>query len=136
MGVGPPHQLLSRAGFAGCGEARRRGRSGGPALLADSDAIVLAGARVDYRVGYMKPPAISTKARVLRVDNEPGEINQGISPDVGLLGDPAVVLAQLHDEWQRRHLPARTDWLREAQRRNTRYRDQWTKAPATPPMTG
>jgi acetolactate synthase-1/2/3 large subunit len=110
--------------------------SGGPALLADSDAILLVGARVDYRVGYMKPPAVSAKARVLRVDREPGELGQGVSPDVGLLGDPAVVLAQLHQEWQRRRLPARTDWLREAQRRNEQFRARWAKAPATPPMTG
>jgi len=110
--------------------------SGGPALLGDSDAIVLAGARVDYRVGYMKPPAISAKARVVRVDREPGELNLGVSPDVGLLGDPAVVLAQLCDEWERRRLPARTDWLREAQRRNAQYRARWAKSPPAPPMTG
>jgi acetolactate synthase-1/2/3 large subunit len=110
--------------------------SGGPALLADSDAIVLIGARVDYRVGYMKPPAISAKARVVRVDREPGEMNQGVSPDVGLLGDPAVVLAQLSDEWQRRRLAPRTDWLREAQKRNAQYRARWAKSPAAPPMTG
>jgi acetolactate synthase-1/2/3 large subunit len=110
--------------------------SGGPALLADADAIVLAGARVDYRVGYMKPPAISAKARVVRLDCEPGEMNQGVSPDVGLLGDPAVVLAQLHDEWQRRGVAARTDWLREAQKRNAQYRARWAKSPPAPPMTG
>jgi len=110
--------------------------SGGPSLLADSDVIVLVGARVDYRVGYVKPPAISDKARVLRVDRDPGELGQGVSPDVGLLGDPAVVLAQWHHEWQRRRLPARTDWLREAQRRNARFRARWATAPATPPMTG
>jgi len=110
--------------------------SGGPALLADSDAIVLAGARVDYRVGYMKPPAISARAHVLRIDCQPGEINQGVSPDVGLLGDPAVVLAQVCDEWQRRRLAARTDWLREAQKRNAQYRARWAKPPAAPPMTG
>jgi len=110
--------------------------SGGPALLADADAIVLAGARVDYRVGYMKPPAIPAKARVIRIDREPGELNQGVSPDVGLLGNLAVVLAQLHDEWQRRRPAARSDWLREAQKRNAEYRARWAKAPACPPMTG
>ncbi len=110
--------------------------SGGPALLADSDAVVLAGARVDYRVGYMKPPAISATARVIRVDREPGEMNQGVSADVGLLGDPAVVLEQLCDEWQRRRLAARAEWLREAQRRNAQYRARWAKSPAAPPMTG
>jgi acetolactate synthase-1/2/3 large subunit len=110
--------------------------SGGPALLADADAIVLVGARVDYRTGYMKPPAIAAKARVIRIDREPGELNQGVSPDVGLVGNLAVVLAQLHDEWQRRRPPARTDWLREAQKRNAEYRARWAKAPACPPMTG
>jgi acetolactate synthase-1/2/3 large subunit len=110
--------------------------SGGPALLADADAVLLAGARVDYRVGYMKPPAISATARVVRVDRDPAELNQGVSPDVGLLGDPAEVLAQLADEWQRRDLAPRSEWLREAQRRNARYRARWAKAPAVPPMTG
>lgn len=110
--------------------------SGGPALLADSDAIVLAGARVDYRVGYMKPPAISAAARVIRVDREPGELNQGVLPDVGLLGDPGAVLTQLADEWARRRLAARSGWLREAQQRNARYRARWAKSPAAPPMTG
>jgi acetolactate synthase-1/2/3 large subunit len=110
--------------------------SGGPALLADADAIVLAGARVDYRVGYMKPPGISAKARVVRIDREPDELGQGVSPDVRLLGDPAVVLGQLHDEWQRRGLAPRKDWLREARKRNTQYRARWAKPPAAPPMTG
>ncbi len=110
--------------------------AGSGVFYADSDAIVLAGAPVDYRVGYMKPPAISPKARVVRIDREPGEINRGLSPDVGLLGDPAVVLTQLCDEWQRRRLTARTDWLREAQRRNAQYRARWAKSPTAPPMTG
>src|SRR5262249_20834899 len=80
--------------------------SGEPALLADADLILLAGARVDYRVGYLKPPAVSARARVLRLDREPSELNQGALPDLGLLGDVAVVLKQLTDEWQRRHLLA------------------------------
>ncbi len=110
--------------------------SGGPALLADSDAIVLVGARVDYRVGYMKPPAIAARARVVRVDRDPDELNQGVSPDVGLLGDPAVVLGQLCDQWQRRHLPTRVAWLHEAQARNAQYRARWAQSSAAPPMTG
>jgi acetolactate synthase-1/2/3 large subunit len=110
--------------------------SGGPALLGDADVVVLVGARVDYRVGYMKAPAVSAKARVIRIDREPGELNQGVAPDTGLVGDPAVVLGQMCDEWQRRHMAARTDWLREAQNRNARYRARWARSPAVPPMTG
>jgi acetolactate synthase-1/2/3 large subunit len=110
--------------------------SGGPALLADADCIVLAGARVDYRVGYMQPPGISAKARVVRIAYDPAELNQGCRPDVGLLGDPARVLTQLYEEWQRRHLAPRSDWLQEAQRRNAQYRARWAQLPAAPPMTG
>ena len=110
--------------------------SGGPAMLADADLVLLAGCHVDYRVGYMKPPAISAKARVVRIDRDPGELNQGVLPDVGLLGDPSVVLHQLWEEWLRRHLSAHTGWLREAQARNQRFRARWAQAPAPAPLTG
>jgi len=110
--------------------------SGEPALLSDVDLVLLAGARVDYRVGYLKPPAVSAKARVLRLDRESSELNQGARPDLGLLGDVAVVLKQLTEEWQRRHLSARKTWLAEAQARNRRFRARWARAPAAPPLTG
>lgn len=110
--------------------------SGGPPLLADADCIVVAGARVDYRIGYLKPPALAAAARIVRIDNEPSQIDQGVSPDVGLLGNPAVALAQLADEWQRRGLAPRADWLREAQRRNAQYRARWASPPPATTMTG
>jgi acetolactate synthase I/II/III large subunit len=110
--------------------------SGGPALLPDADLILLVGSRVDYRLGYLRPPAVKEKARVIRIDRDPRELNQGILPDVGILGDPAMVLHQVRDEWLRRHLPNRTDWLREAQTRTQRFHSRWAKPPAPNPMTG
>jgi len=110
--------------------------SGGPALLADSDAIVLVGVRVDYRIGYMRPPAVSGRAKVIRIDCDPDQIEQGVAPEVGIVGNPAAVLTQLSREWQRRKLSPRQGWLQEAQRRNVRYRARWDRSPAVPPMTG
>ncbi|HZW32710.1 MAG TPA: thiamine pyrophosphate-binding protein [Isosphaeraceae bacterium] len=110
--------------------------SGGPPLLADADLILLAGSRVDYRVGYMKPPGVSAQARVVRIDRDPDELNQGVLPDVGILGDPSMVLDQLREQWQRRHLSARAGWLREAQSRNQRFRARWSQIPPASPMTG
>jgi acetolactate synthase-1/2/3 large subunit len=110
--------------------------SGGPPVLADADLIVMAGSRVDYRVGYLRPPAISTKARVIRIDRDPAELNQGVVPDLAILGDPSRVLHQLWEEWLRRHLPARAEWLREAQARNQRFRALWAKPSAPDSMTG
>jgi acetolactate synthase-1/2/3 large subunit len=110
--------------------------SGGPGLLAEADGIVLAGARVDYRLGYLKPPAIHAQAQVVRITGDPGEIGQGVLSEVGLFGDPAVVLAQVCAEWQRRQLAGRQEWLREAQKRNATFRARWAQAPAATPMTG
>lgn len=43
--------------------------TGGPAVLADADCILMAGAENDYRVGYLQPPGIRPDARVLTVGN-------------------------------------------------------------------
>ena len=42
--------------------------SGGPALLAQSDCLLLAGASVDYRLGYLQPEAVRPDAAILRMD--------------------------------------------------------------------
>jgi acetolactate synthase-1/2/3 large subunit len=42
--------------------------SGGPAVLSDADCILLAGAQVDYRLGYLEPPAVRADARIFRID--------------------------------------------------------------------
>jgi acetolactate synthase-1/2/3 large subunit len=110
--------------------------SGGPAVLSDVDLLVLVGCRVDYRLGYLKPPAVPATARVVRIDRDPVELNQGVLPDVGILGDPSVVLHQVWEEWLRRHLPVRADWLREAQNRNQRFRARWAGPPPPGLMTG
>ena len=110
--------------------------SGGPAVLADADMILLIGSRVDYRVGYLKPPAVPAAARVVRTDRDPAELGQGVLPDVGILGDPALVLHQLWEEWLRRHLQARAEWLRQVQERNRNFRARWARSPGPGPMTG
>jgi acetolactate synthase-1/2/3 large subunit len=110
--------------------------SGGPAVLNDADLILLVGSRVDYRLGYLKPSAVNEQARVVRIDRDPLELNQGVLPDVGILGDPSMVLRQVRDEWLRRHLSTHTQWLREAQTRTQRFHARWAQPPASSPMTG
>ena len=38
--------------------------TGGPSILIDSDCILVAGAEIDYRAGYLRPPAVHSDARV------------------------------------------------------------------------
>src|SRR5258708_6730202 len=39
--------------------------TGGPAILSEADCILLVGAEIDYRVGYLLPPDVRAGARVL-----------------------------------------------------------------------
>jgi acetolactate synthase-1/2/3 large subunit len=41
--------------------------TGGPAVLHEADCILLAGAAVDYRLGYLQPPAVRQDACILRL---------------------------------------------------------------------
>ena len=112
--------------------------SGGPRILPDADLIILAGARVDYRVEYLKPPAISPKAKIIRIEVDPLEMVQGIQPDVALLGDVRTVLEQLVRSLKGKKFRWSPAWLAEARKRNLKFRKKWVDdpAPVVPPMTG
>jgi acetolactate synthase-1/2/3 large subunit len=110
--------------------------SGGPRILANADLVILAGARVDYRLGYLEPPAVSRKAKIVRLDPDPREIIQGIQPDVALLGDVRTVFSQLIKVLRSKKHEGSSAWLAEAQKRDRAFRKKWREGrlpPALPP---
>ena len=112
--------------------------SGQARLLPDADLVLLVGARVDYRVGYGRPPAVSPDAKIVRVDADAGQLHQGMDPDLAILGDPASVLTQLADQLRRSGAPSHQAWLDDARTRDRTFRSPWrdTDPPSVPPMTG
>jgi len=112
--------------------------SGEPRLLADADLIILAGARVDYRVGFLAPPAVREDAFIIRIDGAVHELGQGIEPDLALPVSPASAFDQLAKEMHRLGEPPHTEWLKEAQERWRLFRARWVERPAPleKPMTG
>jgi acetolactate synthase-1/2/3 large subunit len=111
--------------------------SGQPRLLPDADLILLVGAEVDYRVGYLEPPAIAPDAKVIRLDVDPDRLAQGVRPDVSLLGDPRYVLRQLGEALVTEGYRGRDEWLAQAKQRDADFRRAWTAPPpAGPPCTG
>jgi acetolactate synthase-1/2/3 large subunit len=80
--------------------------TGGPRLLEDADLVLLCGARSDYRVGYLEPPAIRPDCRVVPIEPEHLE---------ALAARPT---------------PA---WLAEAQRRRDEFRRAFERAAVRPP---
>jgi thiamine pyrophosphate-dependent acetolactate synthase large subunit-like protein len=112
--------------------------SGEPKILPDADLVLLAGARVDYRIGYFEPPTVSSGTAVIRIDADPQEMARSIRPDVPLLGDARTAINLLADALEEDDYSGNTAWLREARRRFLEFRKSWAEgpAPAAPPMTG
>jgi len=112
--------------------------SGGPELLPDADLIIYLGARIDYRTGYARPPAIRPDARIIRVDVDANELCQGREPDLPILGDPRSVAEQLIEGLREIGARPHTGWCDEARRRDQAFRRKWVGTPtfSGPPMTG
>ena len=112
--------------------------SGEPRCLEDADLIIMAGARVDYRVGFLAPPKVSEDAYVIRIDVDASELRQGIDPDMSMLADPSVAFEQLSEGALRKRVPLHNQWLKETQRSWRLFRSPWTDKPLqdSKPMNG
>jgi acetolactate synthase I/II/III large subunit len=108
--------------------------SGEPRLLPDADLVILAGARADYRLGYLEPPAVSKKLKIIRIDSDPLEMARGIRPDISLYGDVKTVFAQLIQALRARGDERPSAWLTEARRRERAFRKKWAASPPQPPF--
>lgn len=93
--------------------------------LAEADVVLVVGARIDYRVGSGRPPLFPPNARVIQVDVEPAEIGRNLVPEVGIVGDPRGVLAQMTAEVQRRGLVPQRAWLAEVRAARQVLLDKW-----------
>ena len=110
--------------------------SGSVRLLADADLVLMVGAQVDYRTGYLEPPAIDPAARIVRVDVEPAALTQGVEPDLAVHADPRSALVALAQELDRRGATPFADWQAEAGRRYAAFRRRWDEPVPAAPMTG
>lgn len=110
--------------------------SGGPRILPDADVVLLLGVRVDYRIGYLEPPALAPDAVVVRMDDDAAELRSGAVPDVALLGLAPGALADALEA--RNPRPPSGAWLTEARRRDREFRRAWRESapPPAPPLTG
>ncbi|MGI5834869.1 MAG: thiamine pyrophosphate-binding protein [Chloroflexota bacterium] len=99
--------------------------SGSPDILQDADLVLILGAQVDYRLGFLQPPAVRADAKVIRVDIDPLRLRQATDPHIAILGDPRSVLEQLSARLQGVSMPAHADWLEEARNRDMDFRERW-----------
>jgi len=111
--------------------------SGEPRLLADADLIIMAGARVDYRVGFLSSPAIQADARIIRIDSDPSQLMQGVESNLALLASLPEGFKQITEHYEHTGGNPHTKWLQEARERSRRFRSRWIEeSVADTPITG
>jgi acetolactate synthase-1/2/3 large subunit len=105
--IGP----LSRAGLA----------------LLQADVVLLVGTKLDASVTFGGPPLFSGNEKLIQVDVEAPSIGLNRTPDLGLLGDARVVLAQLAEAWDGK---PRDEWLGQVMESSGQFKAMWEGAQA------
>lgn len=98
--------------------------TGGPEILQDADCVVVVGAAADYRLGYLREPVIKADARIIRIDADLSQLQQGTDAQIRLAGDPALILDQLSGALETAGRGPSTLWLLESRKRCEAFRTQ------------
>ncbi len=81
-----------------------------PIGLMQADVVLILGTRLDWTVGYGRPPLLKMSTKTIRVDIEAEEIGQNRPADVGLTGDVKAILAHLHEELKGKEMNVEDSW--------------------------
>ncbi|MDX1992229.1 MAG: thiamine pyrophosphate-binding protein [bacterium] len=84
-----------------------------PSGAAGADVYLVIGTRLEWTIGYGRPPLFAPDAKLIQVDVKPEVIGKTRTPDIGIVGDAKAVLTQLNthvkdfsfsvpQEWQMR----------------------------------
>ncbi|MEM2153346.1 MAG: thiamine pyrophosphate-binding protein [Nitrososphaeria archaeon] len=103
--------------------------SGGPKVLDEADLIILVGARVDYRIGFLAPPNVRKDVKIIRVDVDPVQVFQGIKPDLPVVAEPASVFKKVREESLKQSVQAKSEWFIEAWKRFNSFREKIESVP-------
>ncbi len=99
--------------------------NGAMSALPEADALLVIGARLDYRVGYGRPPAVSPNTRIIRIDADPAETVRSLVPDVALVANPRRALEQMLADGGGRTAWHNEKWLADVQDRRQQRQTQF-----------
>lgn len=68
-----------------------------PLGLMQADVALILGTRLDWTVGYGRPPLFNPQMKTIQVDIDAADIGKNRPVEVGLVGDARVVLLQLQE---------------------------------------
>jgi acetolactate synthase-1/2/3 large subunit len=61
----------------------------------EADVVMVIGTRMNYVIAHAAPPRFNAKAKIVRIDIDPAEIDTSPRLDIGIVGDARAVLRQL-----------------------------------------
>lgn len=99
--------------------------NGAYARIAEADVILTLGARVDFRLGYGRPPVVAEEARFIRIDADPAEVHRNRTADVGLTADPRATLETLAAHYTEAEGRRHSGWLAEVQATRRAFLEEW-----------
>jgi acetolactate synthase-1/2/3 large subunit len=112
--------------------------SGSPSIMEDADLVILAGVKVDYRLGFMVPPAVRKDATLIRIDVDPAQLRQGVDPDISILSSPKHVFELFTERINEKgsSFKGAGEWLEETQNRLNVFRKRWFEREPQEYVTG
>jgi len=81
-----------------------------PIGLMQADVVLILGTRLDWTVGYGRPPLLKMSTKTIHVDIEPSEIGQNRPANLGLVGDIKAVLQQLQGALKADQMQVESNW--------------------------
>jgi acetolactate synthase-1/2/3 large subunit len=99
--------------------------NGAMLMLPQADLLLVVGARIDYRIGCGRPPAVSREAQIVRIDADPDEVTRAAIPDTGIVGDPRAVLQGMVEEIERLGAAPHSAWLSQVRAARDRLLAEW-----------
>ncbi|OPL12321.1 MAG: hypothetical protein AVO34_07370 [Firmicutes bacterium ML8_F2] len=81
-----------------------------PIGLMQADVVLILGTRLDWTVGYGRPPLLKMSTKTIQVDIEPSEMGQNRPVEIGIIGDVKAVLQQLQEEMAGAAMKMEENW--------------------------
>ncbi|HHW75254.1 MAG TPA: thiamine pyrophosphate-binding protein [Firmicutes bacterium] len=81
-----------------------------PIGLMQADLVLILGTRLDWTVGYGRPPLLGTATKTIHVDIEASVIGQNRPATVGLVGDIKAILRQLERSLDPKKMQIEETW--------------------------
>lgn len=93
--------------------------------MAGADVILFVGARLNFILGFGRPPRFDPRVRTIQIDIDAAEIGRNRPIDLGIVGDAKAVIAQLIGAWNHGGDPGRDAWAKALKDEEVKKGERW-----------